>query len=211
MSIDVIAKNDPRTANKRGQFTLCRMFVAMIAVAILFGVAAAGGWVKSDTVVYLTIAIIAGVFSRAARRALLGACTILAAFWLALFLGDMAFGLHGRSVDPRAAWIFAGLLVAAAVFLRLCTRASALSLVASLILVELFVIAVLIYLYGCPTLFSVLTVEDRTAFFVWLRMHFVEQRWYIAAPWLIGVVLGEIVASRQRRKFPAREASSEQP
>jgi hypothetical protein len=184
----------------RRQFSLGRIFVATTAVAILISLASWGGWVKSDAVVYLSIAAVAGVFWSAARRALLGACAILGAIWLAGFFSDFVFGQPpGRFIAPPGAiWIFEALMAALAASLRLYTRANALSLVASLMLIELLIVAIIVYTYGCSTLFQALESEHRPWVFRHFLTWFPEQRWYIVAPWLLGIVAGEILARTRK-------------
>ena len=85
------------------RFSLRRMLAATTGVAAVFGLAAWGGWVRSDAVAYLSIAVVAAVFSPAARRVLLGGCVILGTFWLAMVLGEIAFGPGGRlTPNPRS-------------------------------------------------------------------------------------------------------------
>ena len=64
MNTDAAFPENPKPAREltRCQFSLRRMFIATTAVAILFAFAAWGGWVKSDAVVYLAIAVLTGVF-----------------------------------------------------------------------------------------------------------------------------------------------------
>ena len=90
-------------------------------------------------------------------------------------------------------------------FLRLCARATAWSLVASLVMIELFITAVIIYTYGCPTLFQALTPEYREGVFHHFLTWFPEQRWYIAAPWLLGIVVGETVTRLRKPSSGASE------
>ena len=178
----------------RWQFSLRRMLAATTAVAAVLGLAAWGQWVHSDAVVYLSIAGVAAVFSSTARRTLLGGCVILLAFWLAMVLGEIAFGMHGRSGDPRSFWIFAGLLMLSAMILRLYTKAGALSLAGSLVLSELFTAIVIVYTYGCPTLFEAFDSENRQFALQHLRGNFpTVQQWLIVVPWLTGIVLGELL------------------
>ncbi len=176
------------------------MFVAITAVAILFGLAAWGGWVKSDAVVYLAIAVLAGVFWRAARHALIGTVMILGALWLTAFLAELIFSpSRGGSDNLRFIWIFTPLVLSSAVILRTWLRATAWSLIGSLVLVELFIAAVIIYLWGGSILLQTIATEYRDSTFrSFLSMHFSEQRWYIATPWLLGIAVGEIIVRRRK-------------
>jgi hypothetical protein len=185
----------------RWQFSLRRMFVATTAIAILLSLASWGGWVRSDAVVYLSILVLGGVFSAATRRAILGACSIVAALWLAVVFGQIAFGpASGRlGVNPESLWIFALLLVAAATLLRLYTRTSAWPLMASLILIEMLIAAVVIYTYGCPTLFQAFSPDNRRYVLIHFRGNFpIVQQLFIVMPWLFGIVLGEVLTRRRK-------------
>ena len=62
MSVDPIEENAATPERSRWQFSLRRMFVATTAVAVVFSVAAWGGWAKRDAAVYLAIAVLAGIF-----------------------------------------------------------------------------------------------------------------------------------------------------
>lgn len=178
----------------RWQFSLRRMLAATTAVATVLGLATWGGWIRTDAVVYLSIAVMAATFSSPARRALLGGCVILGAFWLACVLGQIVFGAHGRMVDPRSMRVFAGLLTLSAMFLRLYTKAGACSLTASLVLAQLFTAIVIVYTYGCPTLFEAFASENREYVLLHLRGNFpTDQQLLIVPPWLTGIVLGEIL------------------
>jgi hypothetical protein len=182
------------------QFSLRRMFVATTALAMLFGLAKWGGWIESDAVVYLAIAVLAAVFWRAARQALLGACTILGAAWLVLVLSEVSFGSSsGRGCYKQGVWIFSPLLLfSSAVFLRVVVRVPVWRLVGSLVLIELFITAIIVYTYGCSTLLQALATEYREGVVDHFLMWFPEQRWYIAAPWLLGIVVGEAVVRRRK-------------
>jgi hypothetical protein len=183
----------------RYQFSLRRMFVATTAVAAVFGLAAWGGWVHSDAVVYLSIAVLASVFSSTARRTLLGSCVILGAFWISLLLGGLVFGYHGRGVGQGAFWIFAGLLTVFAMILRLYTKAGAFSLVTSLLLTEIFTAMMIVYISAYPTLFEAFANnEHRAVVLVRLRGNFpIDEQWLIVVPWLAGIVFGEILARQK--------------
>ena len=202
---------EPHESNVNGapckpwQSSLLRMFVATTLVALVFACAAWGGWVKSDAPVYLAIAVLAGVFSATARWALLGAFAILTSFWIAASLSGLIFGPNGRSLDPRSAWIFAALLVVSAALLRVCGRSGAVPFLASLLLIELFIAAVVIYTYGHSTLFAGFATEDRQYLIQHFRRHFCEQRWYIVAPWLLGIAVGEAIGGlRKMRRSASR-------
>ena len=98
MNAAVLKSPKPMQELGRYQFSLRRMFIATTAVAAVFGLAVWGGWVHSDAVVYLSIAVVAAVFSSIARRTLLGGCVILA-LWLSFVLGGMLFGDHSLEGD----------------------------------------------------------------------------------------------------------------
>ena len=208
MNTDAAFPENPKPAREltRCQFSLRRMFIATTAVAILFAFAAWGGWVKSDAVVYLAIAVLTGVFWRAARHALIGAGMILGACWLAAFLAESISHYPGRTFDPRAVWIFAPLVFSSAALLRACARANVWSLLGSLLLIELFIVAIIIYTYGCPMLHCALAAEYREGVFHHFLECFPEQRWYIAAPWLLGIVVGEIILRRRKPSGGERQA-----
>lgn len=180
-----------------------QILIATTGIAAVLGLAKWGGWIHSDAVVYVSMAVAATVFSAKARRTLLGACAIVGAFWLAAVLCDLQFGTpKGRfDVDPRAFQVFAALLTFIAMFLRRDTRATRLSLIASLLLAELFVAIVIVYTYGCPTLFEAFRSDHRQNVFKHVQSYFpgIQQIW-IVVPWLVGVVLGDILARRKALK-----------
>lgn len=177
----------------RWQFASRHLLAATTGVALVFGMAAWGGWGTSDAVVYLSIVVVTAVFSPTARRVLLGSLTILAAFWLADRLGAMLFGRRGRWVDPRSLWVFAAFLAISATILVRYTKAGALSLVASLLLIEVFLAIVIVYTYGCPTLFEAFDNEHRAFVLQHLQHHFLTApHGWIIAPWFMGIGLGEL-------------------
>jgi len=186
----------------RWQFSLRQMFAAITGIAIVFGLAAWGGWVKSDAVVYLSIAVLIDVLLRATRSALLGACVILGAFWIAIILPQLVFGPG----NPESVWIFFVLTMASSGLLRMYTRASVWSLLTSLVLIEILIGAVVVYEYGCPTLFQSFAAEKRAYVFQHFRDSFpsVAEHLLIAGPWLAGIVLGTIFA-RWRKSGNDRE------
>jgi hypothetical protein len=185
---------------RRWQFGLRHILAATTGVAAVLGLAAWGGWLHSDAVEYLLIAVVAGVFSPTARRVLLGGCVILGVFWLAMTLGASLFGVQGRGVDPRFRWIFAGLLTVSATLLRRYTKAGAFSLAASLLVIEVFMAVVIVYTYGCPTLFEAFGNEHRASAIQHLQSHFptVEQ-WWIVTPWAAGIVFGAFWARHTKK------------
>ena len=195
--MDLPSEENPTPAPSRWQFSLRQMFAATTAVAILFGVAASGGWVQSDAVVYLAMAILTGVFWRAARHALIGAGMIVGAFCLAEWVAE-SISPSAAMFHPWVVWIFPPLVFSSAAFLRACTRATIWSLIGSLVLIELFIVAGIIHRSGCPTLFQALTAKYREDVFNDCLDYFPGQRWYIAAPWLFGIVVGEIIARRRK-------------
>ena len=186
-------------ASGRWQFSLCRMFVATTAVAIVFGLAAWANFSDNIAVVCLAMTALAGVFSSSARYAIFGACIILVACCLALAFGPTIDDVwpHG-TVEPPAGWLLAIMLVMSGAGMREISGVGPWPLVASLVLVELFIVVVIIYNCGCSTLFQTLVPDHRqdvlNAFLDW----FPEQRWYIAAPWLLGIAVGEIIVRRRK-------------
>jgi hypothetical protein len=203
----VAAANRESPNGRRWQFSIRQMFAAITGIAILLGWASWGGWVQSDAVVYLSIAVLAGVFLRTARRCLLGACTILGTCFLVGFMSECVFGPTGDriGVDLRAVWIFALVSLSFAVLLRVFTRATAWSLVGSLLLIELFLVAIIIYTYGCPMLHCALAAKYREGVVDHFLIWFPEQRWYIAAPWLLGIAIGEIIVRRRKPSGGGRQ------
>jgi hypothetical protein len=106
-------------------------------------------------------------------------------------LASFLFG-SGRT-EQTDVWIFAPLVIFSAVLLRAYIRADGWSLLGSLLLIELFIVAIIIYTYGCPMLHYALAAEYREGVFHHFLEYFPEQRWYIAAPWLLGIVVGEVI------------------
>ncbi len=201
MNAAVLKSPKPMQELGRYQFSLRRMFIATTAVAAVFGLAVWGGWVHSDAVVYLSIAVVAAVFSSIARRTLLGGCVILRALWLSFVLGGMLFGDHSLEGDRRSLWIFAAFLPVSAMMLRLYTKAGAFSLLVSLLLAEIFAAMAIVYTYGLPTLFQAFASEDRPYAIQHLRSYFpIIEQWLIVTPWLAGIVLGEVLARRRKAK-----------
>lgn len=177
------------------QFGLRQMLAATTAVAAVLGLATWGGWVRSDAVAYLSVAVVAAALFAAARRVLLGGCVILGLFWLAMVLGDVVFGTGGRSTPGRLeSWLFAGFLMPSATILRRFTKAGALSLAASLVLAEVVAAIAIVYTYGCPTLFEAFDRANREFVLAHLRVWFpAVGQWLIVVPWLTGIVLGELL------------------
>jgi hypothetical protein len=189
------------------------VFAAITGIAILLGWASWGGWVKSDAVAYLSIAVLAGVFSLVARQCLRGACIVVGVIWLTGILDylerDPIYGSFDyRVVSLATIWSSSLFLLCSAAFLRAHSRISVWMLVASLVLVELFIAARLLYFSGgWSTLYETLAPKSQNgvhgAFIaqmnrVFLTMRFRDQRWYIAAPWLLGIAIGEIIARRRK-------------
>lgn len=192
----------PRPARNRHQFSLRRLFVAQTAVAAVIALAAWGGWLKSDAVVYLSLTVLAAVFSATARRALFGFCIILGSFSLASFLAEIAFEPCGRGPGPRLFWFFSSFLFGSAIILRRWTKATAGSLIASLLLAEIFTAVVIVYIYGYPTLFQAFAREHRKAVFAFLSGQFpgIEQG-LIIPPWLAGILVGEFLVRRRKGRL----------
>lgn len=181
------------------QFGLRRMFVATAGVAVVLGLAAWGGWIHSDATAYLSIVMAAAVMFSRVRRVVLGGCAILIAWWLAMVLAELLFGIQGRGGNPRGYWIFACILAFFAVVLRTCTKAGTVSLVGSLLLAEAFTAIVIVYTYGYPTLFQALGGERRAYVLQHLRGNFpVREQWLIVPPWLGGIVLGGLLSQLRR-------------
>ncbi|MFZ1934825.1 MAG: hypothetical protein WCB27_08355 [Thermoguttaceae bacterium] len=196
----------------RWQFSLRQMFVAITGVAILLGWASWGGWGKSDAVVYLSIAFSAGVFSRAARRCLVAATLLLiligstGVFPCSPFLriSGACATITCNVLDPWPFFVTAPAACFCTAFLRANRLISFWSLVLSLILGEWFTAAAIVYSCGYETLFQLLGFQNSDAFFRELALHqcfpkrFPGQLWYIGAPWLLGIVVGEIMAQRRK-------------
>ncbi len=216
MIMDLASPQNPTPARSRWQFSLRQMFAAVTGIAILLGWAAWGGWLAGDAVVYLSIALLAAVFSRMARCCLVGACAIFIVIWTTGVWHSMEDVLDYVpshywfmfAVGQRTLWVSAFLLLCVAAFLRVRIRATACELIASLALAELLIAAKLVcveasYL-GCWTLPQALGFADtcggdnelyRQASWSVLRDYFPRPGLFIAGPWLLGIVVGEIVAS----------------
>lgn len=196
--MDLASPENPTPTRSRWQFSLRQMFAATTGVAIVFALAAWGGWVKSDAVVYLSLAVLVGEFVRATRWALMGAGTIIGAFWLAVLLGHIIFGpgVGPHHMTPEAVWIFFVLILASSGLLRMYTNASTWSLLVSLVLIEIFIGAVVVYSYGCPTLFQAFASDNRGSVLWHFRETFppADIHLLVAAPWLAGIIFGKIVA-----------------
>jgi hypothetical protein len=185
------------------QFGLRRIFVATTAVAVVMGLAASSGLNDAGAMLCLVAGTFVSVFSTSARKAILGVCAIVGALWGACAL-DGRIGhlfIAGPIAPSGSVWIFVAVLVALAASIRLVLRASAWSMVASLVLAELSIAVVLISAFSNRSLFQTIASEDfLSSFLDGLR----NQQWYIAAPWLLGVVIGEIIV-RRRRASDARQ------
>ena len=220
MNVDAVSPDSPNPSRKPNcwQFSLRQMFAAITGVAILLGWAAWNGWGKSDAVVYLSIAVLAGVFSRVARQCLIGAGAILAALWVTGF-GSAVIDALDYTTDYlaiiagwRTLWSCILLVFCIALFLRANFRIGAWVLAASLVLIELSIAADMVYLdasyVGCYTLHGALGLTDtydpgdRTQYagLSWsvLVKHFPSQCAYIAIPWLLGIGIGEISVRRRK-------------
>ena len=197
------------------QFRLRQLFAAIAGIAILLGWASWGGWVNGHVVVYLSMVLLAGIYSRAARRLLMGACLVILVIWVTgvlRHLTEIHFGLYfgGDRIDPIALFVSTLLVLCCATFLRANLRISIWALAGSLILVELFVAAAILDEGGLSfqgsRLFDVLGFNGSDQIDQiradWLRQvlvdHLLKQRWYIAAPWLLGIVIGEIIVHRRK-------------
>jgi hypothetical protein len=217
--MDLASQETPTPVPPRWQFSLRQMFVATTGVAIVFGIAAWGGWVKSDAVVCLSIAVLVGVSWRPARQALVGACAIFAAIWITGFWGSMVDALDfvpscfwfAVAVGQRTLWLSALLVFCIAVFLRGKLHTPVLTLVASLVLIELSIAAKLVCVHasclGCFTLYQALgfvdTYGDDRALYWWsswsvLAGYFPVAGLHIATPWLLGIGVGEVIARRRK-------------
>jgi hypothetical protein len=196
------------------QFNLRQMFAAITGIAILFGWAAWGGWAHGHVVVYLSVVLVAGILSRAVRRLLMGACLVVLVIWVTgvlRHLTEMHLGLYfGGGIDPIALCLSILLVLFSAVFLRAKSHITIWALAGSLIFVELFVAAAILdegrLCFGGSRLFDVLGFNgtDQIAQIraEWIRQllvhHLLNQRWYIVAPWLVGIVVGEIIVRRRK-------------
>ena len=183
------------------------VLIAVVGVAAIWELAVWGRWSDSDAVVYLLLAVVAATFSRVARQTIFGTCTILGSAWFALILGDMLFGVYGPySIDPRSFWIVGGFLAISAAALRFFGRMGRASLVASLMLAEGTVALVIVYTYGCPTLFQAFNDENRAYVIHHLRVWFpAVQQWMIVLPWLAGSFLGDLFL---RQKEPGVDSEA---
>jgi hypothetical protein len=206
MNVEPTEEKTPVPAHGRWQFSLRQMFVATTGVAVVFSLAAWGGWVQSDAVVYLASVAFASAFSRAARQVLVGACIILAALWPTGFLTHIACSPYwGSGVFAMPLWIAVPIIFYFATFLRANCYATVWSLIGSLILAELLIVALIVHSCGYSTLIQALGRESQQ---YWLPREltlpgrfsslFPKQAWYVAVPWLIGTLLGEVVARRRK-------------
>ena len=107
-------------------------------------------------------------------------------------------------LDPWPFFVTAPAACFCTAFLRANRLISFWSLVLSLILGEWFTAAAIVYSCGYETLFQLLGFQNSDAFFRELALHqcfpkrFPGQLWYIGAPWLLGIVVGEIMAQRRK-------------
>jgi hypothetical protein len=174
------------------QFSLSQMFAATTGVAIMFGLAAWGGWVQTDAAAYLSIAVLLGVFLPTTRWSLLGTCAILGVYWLAIIVSTFLYG--PEIVSPTSIGIVFLLLTISSGLLRVHAHASAWSLAISLILFEVVTGAMVVYECGCPTLFQALAPGKRALVFLYLCSNSppLADHLLVAGPWLAGIGLGTI-------------------
>ena len=196
-NMDTSLSRDPESRPPSGH---CHCHCVGILFAVVgVGLAVAGGWAGSDLVVYLSLAVVAATLSRIARQTILGACVILGASWLALILGDMLFGARGRSIDPRSFWIAGGFLTVSAAVLCFYGKMGWASLTASLVLAEAVTALVIVYTYGCPSIFQAFNDENRANVIHHLCVWFPTAEQCIIVPfWLAGISLGDFF--RQHKK-----------
>jgi hypothetical protein len=210
------SEHEPSPASRRWQFSLRQMFVAITGIAILLGWAAWDRWVCGHAVTCLSIAFLASVFSRTARQVSAGACYVVLVIWLAgvmRYLTAIHFGLYFGDPDrvrPATLCLSTLLILCFAAFLRANRRITCWALVGSLFLIELFVAAVILDAAGQSwrgsMLFDVLRFncadqQDQSRV-DWIRYilvnHLLKQQWYIAGPWLLGIVVGGIMVRRRK-------------
>ena len=183
----------------RWQFGTRHLLAATTGVALVLGLAAWGGWLRSDAVIYSSLALLGGVFSVTLRRVLVGSCVLVGDFGIAMVFGGWLFGLVSCGVDLRFLWIFAGFSLLSAMLLPRYTKAGPFSLLASLLVAETFVALVIVYVYGGPTLLEAFDRSNRAM--VLGRFHDIFPaflHWWIVGPWLAGIVLREILVQSRR-------------
>jgi hypothetical protein len=214
--MDLASPENPTPSRSRWQFSLRQMLTAITGIAILLGWAAWDQWRCSHAVTCLSIAFLASIFSRTARRVSVGACFVVLVIWMAgvlRYLTAIHFGTllsDPDRVDPVSLCLSTLLILCFAAFLRANCRVRCWVLVGSLVLIELFVAAVILDAAGqsCTgsASFDVLRfncAEQRDQIRAdWIRDvlvdHLFKQGWYIAAPWLLGIVIGGIIVRRRK-------------
>jgi hypothetical protein len=158
---------------------------------------------------------LAGIFAHRARRVLIGACLVVFVIWMTGVLGhvtEVHMGLYLGPDRPELLALCLSILLIPtfAVFLRTNCCIRPWELFASLVLVELFVAAAIldangqgqrhaalleVLKFNCANhVDQVLADWNRQV----LEYHFLKQRWYIAAPWLLGIFVGEIILRRRK-------------
>jgi hypothetical protein len=194
------------------------MFAATTAVAVVFGLAAWNGWAETDMPVYVSLVVVLAVFWRPARQALLGVCLLLIPLWITGLLGYITnFGptiVNWFSLDrfrPHALWISIPLACYCAAFLRANFYATARSLIGSVILIEVFIAIAIACFCGYYRMYQLIGFQNRDDVYrEWLLRNvfpswFPGQLWYIAAPWLLGIVVGEIIVRHRKPSGSERQ------
>jgi hypothetical protein len=204
----------------RWQFSLRQMFAAVTGIALVLGWAKWQGQIESATTIYLSIAVLAGVFSRAARQALVGSCFVISVIWITGVLDEITIVRMGvilsQGIDPSTLLWSTLLVLCAATSLRANFRIGIWTLAGSFVLIELFVTAAIfdsvLRSFHLSTLNEVLGFgNDRRTEIVArlfrgsMKYHFLKQRWYIAAPWLLGIVVGEVIVRRRSASESVRQ------
>jgi hypothetical protein len=183
------------------QFSLRRMFAATTVVAIVFSIAAWGGWAQYDAPAYLAILFCAAVFSANVRQAILGVCVIVVVFILSLIVFIPS---RDGEVLPFLCF-FALSLYASAFILRMENAARLLPLIASLILTEAIFAMTIIYSYDNPTVFHAFCGEHRGVYIQIFRDRFINSyHLFLIVPWLAGVGCAEII-TRWKLKMRSRQ------
>jgi Na+/citrate or Na+/malate symporter len=204
---EVNERGQPSPTHGRWQFSLRRMFVATTAVAVIFGLAAWKRLAQTDLPVYVSLVVVLAVFWRPARQALTGACVLLIPLGITGLLGEITDSGPTMIVllfQPPALWISILLVFYGAAYLRANLYATAWSLIGSVVLIELFIAMAIACSCHYYRVYQLVGFQNRDGVYrEWLLRQFFLNRfpgqlWYIVTPWLLGIVVGEIVARRRK-------------
>jgi hypothetical protein len=194
----------------RWQFSLRRLLAAVTGVAVVFGCFGMLG-ATSSVVMFLSAAIVTSIFVRFVGTIVLGGSVIFACVYITIILRDLLerwflfmqykySSGQGRGLSaPHDIYMFLialCMLVPSALLLRIFYGLDAKRLLGALIVFEIFLILLVVSIAGD----SVVAVLADAISFKFVGSYFIQQRWSIVVPWLIGTAIGQMLFVLHRRR-----------